>query len=295
MAKVSFISVPEGMEKNYFESVKIADAFAFPRVVKNTRFLSRRKKLDLQGRSLLKIIAEYWKVLDNDEKTAWKEAGEVVGLTNWQLFIHDSCARLKYDYDVSPDVSNLHQGYVGWIHIENPDKELKIAQLHPKTYWIQKLQAGHKRFWVPIKITEDFQLPLKLSLSYSADLEIVGENPFAKIYAQVWHSYQGVDIQTELKIDLDLQTGWKNVEQTLSAVIGHVIHYDLYIHLNDLQGDLYFDNIKIEHSAQNWARDSRCNDITKTLPRVWFLIPQRWVGVIVPDNSFFKSTYKEFE
>jgi len=317
MALVSYVQIPEGFDTKYFKGLKIDDKYVFARVTKNTRFLSRKKKLELKNRSVFAVFAEYWKTLDSAEKAAWSAAAAEIGLNNWQLFVHDTAARQKYSYEGLSIPELLHQGYIGHIKIESPDDELKIVQLHPKFYWILRLQAGHKRMWEPVQITEDFSLPLKIQLNYRANLtevdtefseygnsnfgeanfggEAGGSPAFAKLYALVWHSYQGVDYETELAIDLDFQTDWKQAEATLSSVLGHVIHYDLFIHVKGLTGDLYFDNIKAEHSAQNWVRDSRCDDISKTLPRIWYLIPQRWAGVVVPSNSFFESTFVDFE
>jgi hypothetical protein len=316
MALVSYIQTPEGFDDSYYKNLKLTSKFLFPRVTKNTRFLSRKKKLDLKNRSLFGLFSDYWKTLDSTEKAAWSAAADEIGLNNWQLFIHDTAARHKYDYEGFSVPNLLHQGYVGHIHIDSisegsvfgktcfglsnygdavvSSNDVKIAQLHPKFYWVQRLISGHKRSWEPVKITEDFSLPLKIELNYSSDLVSVESGSFAKFYASVWHSYQGVDYHTEHKIDLDLQTDWKNESNFLESLIGQIIHYDLYIELHGLTGDLYFDNVKAEHSGQNWVRDSRCDDISKTLPRIWFLIPQRWVGVDVPDIAFFESKYKDF-
>jgi len=316
MATISYILTPEGFDESYFKTLKMSDKLGFPRMTKNTRFLSRQQKLDLKGRSIFSAYSEFWKLLSEGEKADWTTAAAELGLNNWQLFVHDLAARQRYAYPDLPEPNIYHQGCVGWIHVEGESEgsvygqavygqavygdaevepsEIKITQLHPKFYWVQQLIAGHKRSWKPVQITEDFALPLKIELSYFSDLTSISENSFAKIYALVWHSYQGVDYQTELKIDLDLQTGWKKADATLTEALGHIIHYDLFIELSGLTGDLYFDNIKAEHSAQNWVRDSRCNDISKTLPRTWFLIPQRWVGVNVPASSFFQSTYYDF-
>jgi hypothetical protein len=294
MALVSYILTPEGFTENYFKNLKLSSSFVYPRITKNTRFLSRQKKLDLVERSVFKTFSVFWKTLDSAEKTAWSEAAAEVGLNNWQLFVHDTAARKKFDYEGLSIPNTLHQGYVGWIHIEEPDDELKITQLHPKFYWVMRLASGHKRSWEPVKITEDFALPLQLQLNYYSDLVAVAEEYFAKAYCLIWHSYQGVDYQTELAVDLDLQSDWKNDIALQTSLLGQIIHYDVFIHLKGLTGELYFDNIKVEHSGQNWLRDSRCDDISKIHPRTWFLIPERWTGVIVPDNSFFQSIYYDF-
>jgi len=84
---------------------------------------------------------------------------------------------------------------------------------------------------------------------------------------------------------------WKNAETTLTTLLGYVIRYDLYIHLYNLQGDLYVDNIKVEHSGQNWARDPWCKDINQGFTRAFYQIPKHWAGVIVPDGAIYDSIY----
>ena len=316
MAKVQYILLPEGWDEDYFKTLKIADRFVYPRVVKNTRFISRARKIELRGRSLLGWFSEYWRDFTDEEKDEWKTIAASLGLNAWQLFIHDTAARWKYGYPWFSEIDMNHQGKIGWLHIDAPADEIKLVQLHPRFYWIEKKVAGFRTTYEPVKITEGFVLPLKIQLSYWSDLTPVAEDPFAKFYAELWHSYQGHDYKTELKIDLDFKlpaaffgegyfglyefgdevqrSGWQTAEATINSVLGQLIHYDIFFHVKGLTGRVYVDNIKAEHSAQNWVRDSRCDDIAKTFPRKWFLIPERWAGVTVPAGAFFESTYREF-
>jgi hypothetical protein len=316
MAKVQYILIPEGWEEDYFKTIKVSDRFVYPRVVKTTRFISRKKKLQLGGISIFRTLKSPWKDFTDEEKAVWKAVAANLGLSSWQLFIHDTAARWKYGYPWYSDIVGTHQGNIGWLQIDSPADEIKITQLHPKFYWIEKKVTGFKTTYQPVKVTEDFALPLRIQLSYWSDLISVAEDSFAKFYAEVWHSYQGFDYKTELAINLDLKlpasyygeeyfglsqfgcesesSGWQTAEVTLTNVIGQLIHYDIFFHLKGLTGRVYFDNVIAEHSAQNWARDSRCNDIAKTFPRKWFLIPERWAGVTVPEKAFFESTFREF-
>lgn len=294
MAKTSYIAIPPEYQKKYWKELKPGSRFQHSRICRNKKFVSRRDKLRLKNQSLFVWFAEYWKELSDAKKAEWKEAADEIGLTNWQCFIHDTAARKRYpEIEGLADPSKMHQGWVGWLHIADPAEEIKITQLHPKFYWIRRRNPDTLRY-EPVKITEDFTLPIQIQLNYKSDLTSVAENAFAKFYAKVIYSYQGVNREAEVAVDMDLQSGWQTASAELSEVVGHIIHYDLFFHLKGVQGDLYFDNLKSKHSLQNWVRDPRCDDIDEDFPITWFQIPKKWIAVEVPANTFFKSTYKDF-
>jgi len=146
----------------------------------------------------------------------------------------------------------------------------------------------------PVLITEDLALPVKISLNYKSNLVETAEGSFAKFYARFWHSYQGADLYTELEIPLDYVTDWKYAEANLTELLGYVVRYDLYIHLKDLTGDLYIDNVKVIHSSQNWVRDTYCHDINQGFTRAFYQIPKHWSAITLPDGASFESVYKDF-
>jgi len=281
----------------------------------------------LTARSLLPQIAALWNAFSVEEKQAWVDAadaekdlvdlpvlafgstfyGEIVYgdcfygihitqsiITGWRLFVQDQSSRIKNDMAGVITPSLLHQSFVGNLLIEAPASELKIIQIHPHFYWISRKITGKKGMYEPVLVTEDFNFPLDISLNYSSDLTSAGANPSAKFYARFWHSYQGADQYTDLEIVLDLITGWKNATATLSSAIGYVIRYDMYFHLKDLTGNLYFDNVKVEHSGQNWARDPFCKDINQGFTRAFYQIPKNWAAVTLPEGAQFDSIYKDF-
>ena len=133
-------------------------------------------------------------------------------------------------------------------------------------------------------------------LTYSPDDLIIyatyTEKPsFARFYAEIWSSYQGNDVLTNEIIELDYNTDWKNAELSIPSVIGIPIRYDLYIHLKNLRGDLFIDNIYSEHSAQNWIRDPFCRDINQAFTRAFYQIPKHWVAESLEDGASFESIY----
>lgn len=232
--------------------------------------------------------------LPGPDKSAWNDSGAQMNLNGWRLFVQDQSIRIINDMPGTAIPSLLHQSWVGGLRIEAPASELKIIQVHPKFYWISKKVKGKKGMYEPVLITEDLALPVKISLNYRSELSVAGSPNFAKFYVRFWHSYQGADQYTDLEIPLDYSVDWKRAEAELTTLIGYVIRYDMYIWLKGLTGDFYFDNVKVEHSGQNWARDPNCKDINQGFTRAFYQIPKHWAGVIAPAGASYESVYKDF-
>ena len=291
MAKTSYVDILSGLEEAYWKNLQPGDRFTVPRIVKKVPLLSRKRKEALEVRSLLPTIAEIWNNFSGPEKEAWSAAGSEMGLNGYRLFVQDQVLRIINDLEGVATPSLLHQSEVGVLQIDEPADELKIIQSHPHFYWVSRKVEGTDSQFEPVKITEDLALPVTIGLNYRAELEAVAEEHFAKLYARFWHSYQGADLYTDLEIDLDYITDWKAAENTLTSLIGYVIGYDLYIHLKGLRGTLYIDNIRAEHSGQNWARDPFCRDINEGFTRAFYQVPKHWAAITAPDGSWFESFY----
>ena len=214
-----------------------------------------------------------------------------MGLTGWKLFTQDHCARLKNEIEGVAVPSILHRSLVGRLQVESPAEGMVVAQYHPSTYWISKKVVGYDRR-EPVKVVELVSLPLTLAVSYRSNLTAVaGKTPRCRIYADVVSLYQGQQLHNELEISFDLVSGWKRQEITLNATAGIVNSYALYIQLENVTGWLEFDNVRIYHNGQNWARDPWCNDINQTFTKVYFQVPKHWAGVDIPDGTFYESVY----
>jgi len=294
MAKTEYVDILPSLEEAFFTGIQSSDRFVHSRLVKKIALFSRKKKAGVKVRSFLPQIAEIWAGLSSAEKTAWSNAGAEMGLNGWRLFVQDQTVRILNDMEGVATPSLLHQSWVGNLKIESPASELKIVQLHPKFYWVSKKIKGKKAMYEPVLVTEDLALPVKISLNYSSNLVETASGSFAKFYARFWHSYQGADQYTDLEIPLDLVADWKNDTAELTESLGYVIRYDLYFHLYNLTGDLYFDNVKVEHSGQNWARDPFCKDILQGFTRAFYQIPKHWAAIILPEGSIYDSVYKDF-
>lgn len=316
MATTRFITISGVPAERYWKELQTGDSFIWNTIRRKVGFMSRKSRVGLSQRSLLPIVAEYWAALTDAKKLEWKAAGALCGLTGWRLYVKDTCAKIINDIVGTIEPSLFHQAWVGQLHIGTPATELKIIQLHPRSYWVQQKVVGKKGTYVPVVVTEDFALPLKISLFYRAEMLPQDVAPKAQYRAEVWSSYQGQDIINELivelaffsdaeygvfsygvseyGVDIDNNDGWLYAEATLSTVLGYVVGYDLYLDLVDLQGELYIDNIKATHSSQNWVRDPYCQDINQGFTRAFYQVPKHWVAVVAPVGTFFETTYKKF-
>jgi hypothetical protein len=232
-----------------------------------------------------------WATLDNDEKNLWLSAGEVMGLAGFKLFVADYVLRLQNDLTGVSIPSDLYQTYVGKMTIASPATKLLITQLHPLNYWVSAPVYGKQKMREPVLITESFDLPLELSISYKTNLTSFGDNPRARFYAIVYSLYQGRTIETFLKIDFDLISDWTSDNVSLSSIQGYIKGYALFIELNDVSGTLYFDNVKAVHSGLNWVRDSICRDIDQSFTKAFYQVPKNWVAVDISAGCFFGSVY----
>lgn len=291
MARTNYLDLPAGQEELYFSGLQSGDRFTFPRIVRKNAFFSRKKIAGLTAKSYLPIISDLWENFTDEQKDAWKDVDPHTRQHGWRTFVADQSKRIKFGYSGMATPNEYHQDLVGAINIESPAEEVKIAQYHPAYYYIQKKIQGTKNSYEPVMVTEEVSLPIKITINYKSNLTSTGAGSFAKFYATVRHFYQGRDIDTDLEIDIPLSGGWAKLEETLSVVLGEVVGYTLFIHLYKVTGTLWFDNIKVEHSGQNWARDTYCKDISQEFTRAYYQVPKNWAPITLPAGTDYDSVY----
>ncbi len=291
MVRIRFQSVPEGLRKDYAKALQFGDRFTFARISRKAAFYSRKRKKGISLRSTMKEAAEKWQALLQSDRDKWKELGTINNKTGWSLFWHDYAARKKNGLTGVSTPNDFYQTWVGRINISPAGNSAKIAQYHPFTYYVSKKVRGTRSQRKPVRITEQFSLPLKIEISYKTDLQSAGPNPSAKFYAIVLSHYQGRDIETAVSIDFPLSSDWARSSAELTEVLGLAKEYTAYIEIQDARGDLYFDNVVLEHSGQNWARDANCYDINQGFTRVFAQVPKHWVEVGTHEGMQFESFY----
>ena len=294
MARTSYIDIAPEVEEDFWKNITPIDRFTYSRVGYRNTLLSVKRKNGISQRSLLPWLSTLWATLSTEQKAVWSLAGAELNLTNWKFFVQEMAARRVNDISGIPVPNVLHQSWIGQINIVSPATEAQIIQTHPRNYYIKKKVTGTKSLYSPVLITEAFSLPLEISINYKSNLTSQGAGSFAKFYARVWYSYQGVDKYEFLEIPLDFIHDWQNATATLTNIIGQVIGYNLYIHLYNLRGDLFFDNVKAEHNGQNWVRDPFCKDINQGFTRNYYQVSKHWTGLITPPGVLFESVYVDY-
>jgi len=293
MTKIANLILPIEQEDGYFKTLKPADRFTYSRIVKKPQINSRKRLHGLSQKTLLPQISQLWQEMSSEDQSYWNEAATYSKMQGFRLFVQDTAYRLSHDIAGIAVPNNYHQANVGKIIINSPATEVALLQVHPNSYYVLRKVRGTKSQYEPVKITEDFGIPLTISLNYKSDLTAIGDNPVCAIFAEVISSFQGVDRIQAAQIDLDLSTDWKTATAILTETLGHFLAYTVKIYLFDVQGTLLFDNVEITHNAVNWARDPKCNKIETTFTKRILPNPETFAQITLPTGSDYASIYPE--
>ena len=291
MAKTSYIKIPPELEEKYYSDLQSRDRFIVPGIRAKGIVISRKKRKDLQSKTLLDICSNYWKNFTDEQRANWKAADQHNVKHGWRTFVSDQTSRILLGLEGVTTPSEYHQGKVGYILIEDPAEEIKLIQPHPSSYWVKSKVVGKDGMYEPKQVTEILALPLEIGLSYKSDLISTGPGSFVHFYASIRHLYQGQNLNHDLIIDIPLQSHWYKETQTISELLGIVTSYNLYIHLYNVRGELFFDNITSKHSGSNWARDTFCEKIEESFTRGFYQIPKHWAPVTLPAGAIYYSKY----
>ena len=291
MAKTSFQLVPPEYLRDYNAALQSGDRFQFTRVRVKNVFFSRNRLKGLTQRSLIPAATILWNGLTSGVRTAWDNAAVFSNTTGWKLFLRDYAFRIKQGIPGLATPSNLYQVEVGNLHVQSPATGIKIAQFHPQTYYITRKVRGSRDMREPVLVVENFDLPLNISLSYKANLTSLGVGSFAKFYCVLYSHYQGRTIETLCQIPFTFVQDWIIASASITQVLGLIRGYTVFVEIFNARGDVWFDNLNIEHSGQNWARDQFCNDIDQSFTKAFAQVPKNWVAVDVSEGAFFGSVY----
>lgn len=291
MAKVKFVEIPAGLEIYFKNMPQPSDRFLYSTMRVLNPFTSRKLRKALTQKSQLPLCSSIWNNFDLTTQNLWKSCGLLTGLTGFRFFVQDKVLRLKNFIEGESTPSLLYQSMVGRLHVESPATGLLITQLHPLTYYVLKKKTGKATMYSPVEVVESFALPLNLYINYKSNLTAISGGYSARFYAIVYSSYQGRTIETPIDIDFDLITDWKSASVGIGEVIGLVRGYALFLELDGVRGDVWFDDVRAVHSGQNWVRDTNCNNIRQAFTKQFFQVPAHWVAIDLPDGSYYDSEY----
>jgi len=291
MAKVSYLNLDAGSEALYKKVLQAGDRFTFSRVRVKDQFLSRSRVKGITQKSLLPEIAAAWGAMSAGQQDAWNAAGITEALNGYKAFVADTVARRKAGITGYATPNNLYQGNVGRIQVLSPATGLQLEQAHPLQYFVLHKVTGTRSQYSPKAVTEPFSFPLVLGASWHTALTSAGASPRARIFAVVYSSYQGQTLETVLEIPFGLTDAWQRATATLSTVIGPVQGYSVFIEVYNARGNLYFDNILIQHGGENWARDAVCGNISQSFTRSFYQVAKHWVPTNAAEGTDFGSVY----
>ena len=292
MAKTSYQLIPSGLDISYKKTLMSGDRFTFPRVSVKRLFYSRSRLKGLTEKSLLPSLSVAWKGLTSGVQDAWSSAGAEMNLQGFKLFVKDTALRLKNSLTGYSTPSTLHQSKFGRLHIESPANSLKITQLHPLNYWVLKKVTGTRDQYKPVKISESFDLPIEIKINYKSNLEASGGSPTARFYVSVLSHYQGRDIITDCEINFNLISDWTSATASITSVLGLVRGYNAFMEIKNATGDLFVDNIELNHSGHNWARDPYCNDLNQGFTKAFYQVAKHWEAVEISQGAQFDSFFE---
>lgn len=293
MARSGFIDIPPEMQAYYDKLMQFFNRYENAGTRVKNGIIPKKKKYLVPARSLLPTCGEYWQALDTTAKNAWKSAGAETNYNGWNLFVQDTCYRLKYGIEGLATPSLLHQYKVGRMQIESPGSKLVIEQQHPIEWYFLKKIPGTKSQYYEQVVTEKLQLPLTIGLSYRSDLTATNDSPIARFYVIITSHYQGRNITTQENIELDLSSEWTRETKTVTEVLGVARWYSLFIELRNVRGYIEFDNLESNHTGSNYARDFRCNNIDTPLSNVYFQVSKAWESIETSTGADFESVYPD--
>jgi hypothetical protein len=302
MARVSNNLTPDEMKPLVRTTLQQGDRFRLGVVQSQRRILSRRaRKLltrpaitnsPMSGRgSLFKKFSPMWRALTTSQKNVYRDAGAVSGLTNWQLYISDNAIRLRTSQPLEVPPVTTWQVRTGYFSINSPSEHVLITQEHKLDYLITRKMKGMPWKEELATIREFLGLPLTLGIRYKSNLIAEGSTQRVRYFADIWYSYQGVDLIKTLEINIDPVADWDYHTVTLSSIRGIIIGYTLKIEIFGYTGTLLFDNLRAIHGGQNWVRDPRCDNVTRIFQKQFSDVLPYWKQEILPSDVEFATVF----
>ena len=291
MARVSFVLVPPGMTDKYNKSLTPGDRFTFSSVRRNPVFGSRKRKKLVTLKSVLPEASALWNTLSPTVQSNWSAAGTTSKYSGFQTFIRDYATRIKNNLTVPGTPNNFAQNLCLRCVVQSPATGMRLLQEHPFTYYVLRKKAGTKSQMNPVLITEQFGMPVELKFRAKSNFTSAGSNPTIRVYLEVYSNYQGRDLKTLVSATVPLTAGWALYTASLNKAIGTARGYNAYIEIVNARGTLDIDNIEFNHSAQNWARDPRCEKSATSYTRAFYQIARNWVADNLPSGTYFDSIF----
>lgn len=256
--KVMGITLPAGIDIIYNKTLKMYDISVMCNVGKNPRFFPRSRTYTLREVTYLFQIAYAWSALSDAIKEDWNFAANVLGWHGYNLYVQDRSYRIKNAIGGSATPSLYHQYLVGHLHIASPASSALIAQYNARR----------------VNFPASFEMCFKTALTAS------GADPYARLKFTWTRYYLGQNIESTEVIEIPLISDWDKRKKYIPYKKGIRGRWRLEIELNDVEGDLWFDNIYSMYGGEVKINDPFCDNVE-----------YYWKGVSLPEGATLQSIY----
>lgn len=291
MAKISYWQFPEEWLPLIERILAWNDRFFFTSLRRKPGAYSIRRKRIVTQNSLLPQISKAWQALDQSAKDEWADAAASEGQRSFRLFVQEYAQSYQYKVDPPQLPSIFAQNNVGRCVISFPAAGFQLRQEHPFEYQVVRNVTGKRSMQYIESVKEWLAFPFEIGISWRTNLTSVAPDPFAAFFVVVLSHYQGRDIETVTSIPFGHSDDWQRSVVEVDRPIGIIKGYTAYIDVNGYEGELDFDNVRLHHSGQNWARDFRCNNVQTSFTRAFQHVARHWEPVISPTGFLYGSVY----
>ena len=258
MPRIMGITIPAGLEIYYNKTLKMYDISLYCNIGKNPRFLSRSRYYKLKEISYLFAIAGSWSEFTDGIRQNWLDAGDVPGMNGYNLFVQDQSHRIKNVIGGFADPSLFHQYLVGHVNLSGSATSLIIKQSK----------------------NDKPTFPFNFQLSRKSALTSVGGDPYVKLILYLNRYYGGQNLTDEHVIDIPLSSTWATQNYNVPLPLGVPANWEIYLALNDVQGDLWLDNVWVTYDGVINNTDPDCDEVDLS-----------WERISVPEGSLVESVY----
>lgn len=243
------------------KSIKIRDRYGTTRMDRKDVVWRKRNYKDFEIESQMDPAALLWDVQGDDTRALWNAAGAACGLTGYQLWLQEVGYRLLNDIPGIPTPVTSHQFKVLQYDLGVVPEYFRIYQTHMAEYSLLLPIVGKKNAKQVVTIIETLTSPLLVEFDYFSDLEWTAGTFLFRVWVQIVGTKSGVPKTDNFFVSLNEYANWERFSHEFVFDFDTVSYYFVIVHGSDYSGIFRIDNVKIEHSGQNWAFDPSCMEV----------------------------------
>lgn len=293
--RTEFLDVPASVADDFKKMGNKRSVYKFAHVATQRRNFSRAKKAQLRSSQVFTRCSNLWASLSDTEKANWTAAGAEMGLSGWQLFLKDTGYRLTHGLPGLATPSTLHQTMAGHLHLAGDGGWFTLEQHHPNFYNLYQKVEGTKALFKKIRVQDILSWPVHFELSYKSNLNYFYGLGYGVISFEVFFRGIGGADDRYKSWGIDENTDWKQISEDLDFGVGRIYDYMVQIQFWCVEGDIWFDNLKISFGGHDYAIDPYFENVEGKFARAEaFNIRKPWIHWEQPAGYyswFWRSEY----